>query len=94
MLRSLSIKNYALIEELSIDFQSGMSIITGETGAGKSILLGALGLALGKRADSSMLKDTQKKCIVEVHFDIQKYHLSPFFKILDLDYDAQTIIRR
>ena len=94
MLRSLSIKNYALIEELSIDFQSGMSIITGETGAGKSILLGALGLALGKRADSSMLKDTQKKCIVEVHFDIQKYHLSSFFKILDLDYDAQTIIRR
>lgn len=94
MLTSLSIKNYALIEELSIDFQSGLSIITGETGAGKSILLGALGLVLGNRADSSTLKDTDKKCVVEVHFAIQKYGLEAFFESQDLDYEADTIIRR
>ena len=94
MLTSLSIKNYALIEELSIDFQSGLSIITGETGAGKSILLGALGLVLGNRADSSMLKNAEKKCVVEVQFAIEKYGLEVFFESQDLDYEAQTIIRR
>lgn len=94
MLTSLSIKNYALIEELSIDFKSGLSIITGETGAGKSILLGALGLVLGNRADSSTLKDTDKKCVVEVQFAIQKYGLESFFESQDLDYEAQTILRR
>ncbi len=94
MLVSLSIKNYALIEELSIDFQSGLSIITGETGAGKSILLGALGLVLGNRADSSTLKDPSKKCVVEVQFGIQQYGLEPFFETHDLDYEMETIIRR
>lgn len=94
MLTSLSIKNYALIEELSIDFQSGLSIITGETGAGKSILLGALGLVLGNRADSSTLKNSAKKCVVEVQFAIQKYGLESFFESQDLDYEMQTIIRR
>lgn len=94
MLVSLSIKNYALIEELSIDFQSGLSIITGETGAGKSILLGALGLVLGNRADSSTLKNPEKKCIVEVQFSIKKYGLEPFFESQDLDYETETIIRR
>lgn len=94
MLVSLSIKNYALIEELSIDFQSGLSIITGETGAGKSILLGALGLVLGNRANSSTLKDPSKKCVVEVQFGIQQYGLEPFFETHDLDYEMETIIRR
>lgn len=94
MLTSLSIKNYALIEELSIDFQSGLSIITGETGAGKSILLGALGLVLGNRADSSTLKNVEKKCVVEVQIDIKRYDLNSFFESKDLDYEAQTIIRR
>lgn len=94
MLTSLSIKNYALIEELSIDFQSGLSIITGETGAGKSILLGALGLVLGNRADSSTLKDPTTKCIVEIQLYIQPYGLESFFISHDLDYEVSTIIRR
>jgi DNA repair protein RecN (Recombination protein N) len=94
LLTSLSIKNYALIEELSIDFQSGLSIITGETGAGKSILLGALGLVLGNRADSSTLKDQESKCIVEIQLAIQKYGLESFFSSQDLDYEVNTIIRR
>ncbi len=94
MLVSLSIKNYALIEELSIDFQKGLSIITGETGAGKSILLGALGLVLGNRADSSTLKDSDRKCIVEAQFNIHKYALESFFESFDLDFEAETIIRR
>lgn len=94
MLTSLSIKNYALIEELSIDFQSGLSIITGETGAGKSILLGALGLVLGNRADTSSLKESDKKCIVELQVAIQKYGLERFFDQQDLDFDPNTIIRR
>lgn len=94
MLVHLSIKNYALIEELSIDFQLGLSIITGETGAGKSILLGALGLVLGNRADSLTLKDPAKKCVVEVQFSIQKYGLESFFESQDLDYETETIIRR
>jgi DNA repair protein RecN (Recombination protein N) len=94
LLTSLSIKNYALIEELSIDFQSGLSIITGETGAGKSILLGALGLVLGNRADSSTLKNAEKKCVVEVHFAIQRYGLRSFFESRDLDFEIDTIIRR
>ncbi len=94
MLTSLSIKNYALIEELSIDFHSGLSIITGETGAGKSILLGALGLVLGNRADSSTLKNSANKCVVEVQLGIEKYQLASFFESQDLDYDPTTIIRR
>ena len=86
MLTQLSIKNYALINELKIDFSSGLSIITGETGAGKSILLGALGLVLGNRADSSTLKDNSKKCIVEAKVSIANYNLREFFEEVDLDY--------
>ncbi|WP_299667701.1 DNA repair protein RecN [uncultured Polaribacter sp.] len=94
MLTQLSIHNYALINQLSIDFSSGLSIITGETGAGKSILLGALGLVLGNRADLSSLKDTSHKCIVEAKLAIANYNLEDFFKEVDLDYEAETIIRR
>jgi len=79
---------------LSIDFNKGLSIITGETGAGKSILLGALGLVLGNRADLSSLKDTSKKCVVEAELAISNYNLEAFFNSVDLDYEAQTIIRR
>ena len=94
MITSLSIENFALIEKLNINFSDSFSIITGETGAGKSILLGALGLALGKRADSSSLKDKEKKCIIEVTFTIANYNINSFFEDNDLDYDAETIIRR
>jgi DNA repair protein RecN (Recombination protein N) len=94
MITTLSIKNYALIEKLSIDFSKGFSIITGETGAGKSIILGALGLVLGKRADLTSLKNKEQKCIIEAHFEISKYNLAPFFEANDLDYEQETIIRR
>lgn len=94
MLTQLSINNYALINKLSIDFSSGLSIITGETGAGKSILLGALGLVLGNRADLSSLKDTSHKCIVEAKVAISNYSLEDFFNEVDLDYEPETIIRR
>nr|WP_315214567.1 DNA repair protein RecN [uncultured Flavobacterium sp.] len=94
MITSLSIKNYALIEKLSIDFSKGFSIITGETGAGKSIILGALGLVLGKRADLTSLKNKEEKCVIEAHFEISKYNLLPFFEANDLDYEEDTIIRR
>ncbi len=94
MITSLSIKNYALIEKLSIDFSSGFSIITGETGAGKSIILGALGLVLGKRADLSSLKNKEEKCVIEAQFEISKYNLRSFFEFNDLDYEDETIIRR
>ena len=94
MLSHLSIKNYALINELSIDFSDGLSIITGETGAGKSILLGALGLVLGNRADLNALKETDKKCIVEASLAIENYNLQEFFEQEDLDYETRTIIRR
>lgn len=94
MITSLSIKNYALIEKLSIDFSKGFSIITGETGAGKSIILGALGLIQGKRADLSSLKNKEEKCVIEAHFEISKYKLASFFKDNDLDYESDTIIRR
>ncbi|CAH0335610.1 DNA repair protein RecN [Flavobacterium sp. CECT 9288] len=94
MITSLSIKNYALIEKLTIDFSSGFSIITGETGAGKSIILGALGLVLGKRADLTSLKNKEEKCVIEAHFDISKYSLNSFFESNDLDFENDTIIRR
>ncbi|WP_111682991.1 DNA repair protein RecN [Winogradskyella tangerina] len=94
MLTSLYIKNYALIDELNVQFNSGLTIITGETGAGKSILLGGLSLVLGKRADVSQVKNTSEKCIIEASFDIANYHLKSLFADLDLDYDVQTIIRR
>ena len=94
MITSLSIENFALIEKLDIDFSSGFSIITGETGAGKSILLGALGLVLGKRADLTSLKNKEEKCIVEANFSIGKYDLKSLFESNDLDYEQETIIRR
>lgn len=94
MITSLSIENFALIEKLDIDFSNGFSIITGETGAGKSILLGALGLVLGKRADLTSLKNKDEKCIVEANFSIGKYDLEFFFESNDLDFEQETIIRR
>jgi DNA repair protein RecN (Recombination protein N) len=94
LLTSLHIKNYALIDELSVAFNNGLTIITGETGAGKSILLGGLSLVLGKRADLSQVKNTGDKCIIEATFDIANYDLKALFTSLDLDYDVQTIIRR
>ncbi|WP_242093274.1 DNA repair protein RecN [Aestuariivivens sediminicola] len=94
MLKSLSIKNYALIENLHVSFDNGLSIITGETGGGKSILLQGLSLILGKRADFSSLKDNSIKCIIEAVFDITNYDLKSFFKDEILDFDDQTIIRR
>jgi DNA repair protein RecN (Recombination protein N) len=94
MLTSLSITNFALIEKLEINFSNGFSIITGETGAGKSILLGALGLVLGKRADLSSLKNKEEKCVVEAHFEISNYNLQSFFEVNNLDFEEETIIRR
>ena len=94
MLRKLTVNNYALIDELNIDFSSGLSIITGETGSGKSILLGALALILGQRADTSVLQDKGRKCIVEGEFDLSGYGLQDFFTGNDLDYESITIIRR
>lgn len=94
MLKQLTIKNFALIEELEASFSSGMTCITGETGAGKSILLGGLSLVLGKRADLSSLLDPSKKCVVEASFQIQEYNLEPLFEALDVDYDDYTVLRR
>lgn len=94
MIKNLSIQNYALIENLEMDLFSGFNIITGETGAGKSILLGSLELLMGKRADYSVLYDENKKCIVEAEFDISEYKLESFFEENDLDYDKEIIIRR
>ncbi|WP_299440520.1 DNA repair protein RecN [uncultured Aquimarina sp.] len=94
MLRSLSIKNFALIEQLQVSFDTGLITITGETGAGKSLLLGALGLLLGKRADLSSVKNSAVKCTIEGVFNIEKYELNAFFEEEDLDYETETIIRR
>lgn len=94
MLTALSIKNYALIEDLKVDFPEGFIIITGETGSGKSIMLDALSLILGKRADMSALRNKEEKCIIEAEFSLQNYEFQPLFQELDIDYDPQTIIRR
>ena len=94
MLTALAIKNYALIEDIRVDFGEGLTIITGETGAGKSILLGALALLLGKRADLGSVRDPEKKCIIEGHFLVADYGLEEVFEKNDLDYDPHTIIRR
>ena len=94
MLKTLSIKNYALIDGLSVSFNNGLSIITGETGAGKSILVGGLSLILGKRADISVVKDVSKKCIIEGVFDVGNYNLKSIFKENQIDYETETIIRR
>lgn len=94
MLQHLEIENYALIKSLSIDFNAGFTVITGETGSGKSIILGALGLLLGQRADVQVLLDKEIKCVVEGSFDISKLALHPFFEENDLDYDDTLILRR
>ncbi len=94
MLKRLTVRNYILIDQLDIGFDRGLSIITGETGAGKSIVLGALSLLLGQRGEAGMLLDKQKKCISEGAFDIASYGLESFFHEHELDYESETIIRR
>ncbi len=94
MIKSLNIKNYALIDSIEIDFYTGFSIITGETGAGKSILMGALSLITGQRADTSVLKDSTRKCVVEGNFLLADYGLKAFFTKNELDYANETILRR
>ena len=94
MLRSLYIQNYALIEKLDINFETGFSVITGETGAGKSIILGAIGLLLGQRADVKAIRREASKCIIEARFDIAPYGMRPFFDANELEYDDECILRR
>ncbi len=94
MLRSLYIQNYALIEKLDIDFEQGFSVITGETGAGKSIILGAIGLLLGQRADVKSIRTGATKCVIEARFDISNYHMQPFFEENELEYEDECILRR
>lgn len=94
MLRHLYIKDFTLIDQLDIDFFPGFSVITGETGAGKSIILGALGVLLGNRADVKQIKNGEKKCVIEAHFDLAYSHLERLFSDNDIDYDAQDCILR
>ena len=94
MLQSLHIQNYALIDRLDIDFGRGFSVITGETGAGKSIILGAIGLLLGQRADTKSIKTGAAKCVIEAHFDLSAYDMKPYFEENDLEYDDECILRR
>ena len=94
MLKHLSVKNYALIDELNLELRDGLSVLTGETGAGKSIILGALGLALGKRADLKALRDPSQKCVVEAIFKLDRQRFLPFFEKNDLDFETDCIIRR
>ena len=94
MLKRLSVENYALIDKLDIEFAPGLNIITGETGAGKSILLGALGLILGNRVESGVLRDPRRNCVVEAEFDLKGYHLEELFDTLDIDYEEPCLIRR
>ena len=94
MLKRLSVENYALIDKLDIAFAPGLNIITGETGAGKSILLGALGLILGNRGDVAAIRDAQRNCVIEAEFDLSGYRLEGLFASFDIDYDQQCMIRR
>ena len=94
MLQFLAIQNYTLINQIEIDFKNGFSIITGETGSGKSILLGALGLVLGQRPDTNILKDKDRRCVIEANFNITKYHLQKFFTDAEMEYEEETILRR
>ena len=94
MLQSLYIQNYALIEKLDISFQTGFSVITGETGAGKSIILGAIGLLLGQRADIKSIKQGTQKCIVEARFNVSSYNIETFFTENDIEYDMHECILR
>lgn len=86
MLKHLLIKNFTLIDKLDIDFKPGFSVITGETGAGKSIILGAIGLLKGNRADSRQIKAGEQKCIIEAHFDLTRYDMKAVFENNDIDY--------
>ncbi|MBK8880698.1 MAG: DNA repair protein RecN [Haliscomenobacter sp.] len=94
MIKRLHVRNYAIIEELDLHFADGLTIITGETGAGKSILLGALGLIMGNRADNKALFNEQEKCVVEGFFDIRSYELQEFFQENDIDYEDELVLRR
>ena len=94
MLKQLFVKDFTLIDELNIEFRPGFSVITGETGAGKSIILGALHLLLGQRADSRQIKSGAKKCVVEAHFDLSRYQMEDFFTRNNIDYDATDCILR
>ena len=94
MLKQLYIKNFTLIDELDIGFQPGFSVMTGETGAGKSIILGAIGLLLGNRADAKLVKAGEARCIIEAHFDVSRYELEPFFEQNDIDFDENDCIVR
>ncbi|MBQ2321935.1 MAG: AAA family ATPase, partial [Bacteroidales bacterium] len=94
MLKQLTIQNYALIERTELDLADGMSVITGETGAGKSIMLGALGLLLGQKADVQVLQDKEKKCVVEATFNVSAYGMRQMFDAADIDYADETVIRR
>ena len=95
MLKQLYIKNFTLIDTLDMEFRSGFSVITGETGAGKSIILGAIGLLLGQRADSKSVKMGTDKCVIEAHFDLSRYGMDRFFDENEIEFDAEdTIIRR
>ena len=94
MLKHLQIKNYALIEGLEMSPSENLNIITGETGAGKSIMLGAVGLLLGNRADSKVLLNKEKKCVIEGEFNLEAYRLEALFEHEDLDYEPRTILRR
>jgi DNA repair protein RecN (Recombination protein N) len=94
MLRRLSVENYALIDKLDLQPDAALNIITGETGAGKSILLGALGLLLGNKNDSGAIHDQERSCVIEAEFDIAGYSLEEFFSDNDLDYEPLTVVRR
>ena len=94
MLQHLTISNYALIDRTDLDLDAGMSVITGETGAGKSIMLGALGMLLGQKTDAQVLLDKTQKCVVEATFDIAAYNLQSIFEEADVEYDDITIVRR
>ena len=95
MIKQLYIKNFALIDELDIELHRGFSVITGETGAGKSIILGAIGLLLGQRADSKTIKSGADKCVIEAHFDLSNYTMEAFFDENEIEFDAEdTIVRR
>ena len=95
MIKQLYIKNFTLIDELDIKLHRGFSVITGETGAGKSIILGAIGLLLGQRADSKAIKSGAEKCVIEAHFDLSSYAMEAFFEESEIEFDAEdTIVRR
>ena len=94
MIKNIHIGNYALIDKTNIGLEKGFTIITGETGAGKSILLGAIGLTLGQRADVAAIMDKNRKCVVEITYDVVGYDLQPWFADNDLDYDDEVVVRR